>query len=89
MADEAPISRDELFALAALPIGGEAARAAVRNLRPGEKAPDVVKQAAKRAAKIWLPLGRKGPVGRGGPSDAQIDLEDAVEAAGGKRGRLA
>lgn len=48
----------------------------------------------KRTSKIWLPQGKKAS---GGPEakeaeaafyERQIDIEDAVEAAGGKRGGL-
>jgi hypothetical protein len=49
-------------------------------------------EAGKRAAKIWLPAGKKSArdaeqkAAEKAFYDKQVDLEDAVEAAGGKRG---
>jgi hypothetical protein len=48
-----------------------------------------VKEAAKRASKLWLPQGKKPPRRRSvcnEPTAEQTDIEDAVQAAGGKRG---
>lgn len=80
-------TREELFAMAASPIGDKAALDAGK-MCAAEKA-----AAAKRAQKVWLPLGKRSPVSREAKEAEkliranQIDLEDAVVAAGGERGR--
>lgn len=87
MASAEPITREELFELAASPIGGPEAKRAAAAHRPGrDKTPAILKEAGKRAAKIWLPRGKRRTILSAGDPAAQTDLEDAVEAAGGKRG---
>jgi len=72
-------TRDELFEMAARPIGA-----------PGEKP----RSAAARTSKIWLPAGKRSATSADAKSaraefrERQIDLEDAIEAAGGQRGHL-
>lgn len=84
------VDREQLRILSELPIGArhlqdEADRIAHSGIKPtGE-----LKETIKRAAKIWLPEGKKPPRPRStcnAPDAQQTDLEDAVEAAGGKRG---
>lgn len=87
-------TREELFEMAARPIGGPDTFRLAKAVLPGEKPPLEVIEAGKRAQKLWLPAGKTSAnttVAR--EADAAIkalnyDLEDAVEAAGGKRGHL-
>lgn len=90
------IGREELFALAAQPIGSvalsEAARVAFeRQQRP----PTEVVEASKRAQKVWLPSGKRSVVTKEArEAEAKLrarnfDIEDAVVAAGGQRGHSA
>ena len=86
MTDEAT-ERDVLELLAGEPIGSPDLQnhplGKTGNVRPE------VKDAARRASKIWLPRGRlpARPPGECNVKGAQqIDLEDAVVAAGGERG---
>lgn len=90
-------SREELFAMAAEPLGSremqEIADEAKRcELRSGAKPPREVRDLTKRVSKVWLPAGKKSVVSAEAKEiDAairanQIDLEDAIEAAGGERG---
>lgn len=86
--------REILRELAARPIGGEGARC-------WQKAPhvwdanDEAREAAKRAGKTWLPAGKRSASSkeereyRKAFREQQIDLEDAVEQAGGQRGHMA
>lgn len=91
------IGREELFALAAKPLGD-------RELQSNPWAPTVEERAlrekelagfAKRAQKIWHPEGKRSAVTKEAREVAaelkarNFDLEDAVEAAGGKRGHSA
>ena len=75
---------------AASPIGSpELQEEADRKAYKGEKPSPALKQTIKRTAKIWLPQGKKAARAGGAcnePDAKQIDIEDAVEAAGGKRG---
>lgn len=86
------VDRETLQFLAEQPIGSLALQAEcdrIAHLRSGAKPSEELKEAAKRATKIWLPEGKKSPV-RGAcnePNATQCDIEDAVEAAGGKRGQ--
>lgn len=85
------VSRDDLQYLADQPLGAphlqEEAERKNGLLPPSAE----LSELCKRVGKKWLPLGRKSP--RRGecnvPAAEQTDLEDAVEAAGGKRGRTA
>lgn len=76
-------TREELFEMAASPIA------------PADHTIEARKAAGKRAAALWLPAGktnisatRIGKALRAEMKARQIDLEDAVEAAGGARGSL-
>lgn len=74
--------REVLQQLAELPIGSP-------ELQKNPLDKNGNKEAAKRCTKLWLPQGRKPPRPRGtcnAPDAQQTDIEDAVEAAGGKRG---
>jgi len=89
--------REILQELAERPIGGRELQAQIEanlsRLQRGSMKPTFeMKEASERACKKWLPAGKKPTRG---PQIAkaeeafyanQIDLEDAVEAAGGKRG---
>lgn len=84
------LTRDELFALAALPIGD---REEQDKSNPGHRiATPTAIAAAKRAQKIWLPDGKTSALSRESRQaerDAKarnFDIEDAIENAGGKRG---
>lgn len=81
--------RELLRELAAQPIGS-------RDLDQFKDAngyitvPEAV-EAGKRAKKIWLPSGKRSAADANRAAakrarEAQIDIEDAVEAAGGERG---
>ena len=79
-------TRELLQELAETPIGSPELQARPLDAK-GNVKPEV-KEAARRAVKIWLPQGRKAAK-RGAcnePAAQQADIEDAVEAAGGKRG---
>jgi hypothetical protein len=96
------IGRDELFALAALPIGKasiEAAEKAARAAKvPAKKIHKVVeratREAAKRASKVWLPAGKSSAnttIARDAERDLlarNYDIEDAIAEAGGRRGAV-
>lgn len=87
-------TREELFEMAARPIGDADLYQRAKSVLPGEKPHPEVVEAAKRASKLWLPCGKKSAVNaeakevRAEFNARQIDLEDAVEAAGGARGSL-
>lgn len=91
----APISREELFELAAKPIGDRAIqqRISAAGGDPfGKIMTPETTQAAKRAQKLWLPHGKQSAnttAAREAERELKAlnyDLEDAVEAAGGTRG---
>jgi hypothetical protein len=71
--------RDWLQSLTEYPIGGDSCSSA---------------EAARRANKVWLPAGKRSANSREVRATQQelrakqIDIEDAVEAAGGERGKL-
>jgi hypothetical protein len=76
-------TRDELFEMAARPIA------------PVDDTYNAKVEAGKRAGNLWLPAGkmnpsatREGKALRAEMRALQIDLEDAVEAAGGARGHV-
>lgn len=78
-------SREELFAMAAEPIGDRQ-----RCMTMQEKA-----DAGKRASKLWLPWGitnksatREARAKQKALRESQIDIEDAIAAAGGERGSV-
>lgn len=80
-------SREELFAMAAEPIG-DRERLAAGKMTMLEKA-----EAGKRASKFWRPYGitnksatKEARAAQAKLRATQIDLEDAIEAAGGARG---
>lgn len=80
-------TRELLQDLARLPIGSPDLQKEPLD-KKGNVKPEV-KEAAKRASKLWLPQGKKPPPVRGAcnePTAEQTDIEDAVQAAGGKRG---
>jgi hypothetical protein len=80
-------TRELLQELASLPIGSPEIQKEPLD-KDGKLKPEA-KEAAKRASKLWLPQGRKPARRRSvcnDPSAQQTDIEDAVEAAGGKRG---
>lgn len=94
-------TREELFEMAARPIGSPALqelaeRTSVGRLGPtGEVvkgAPPELLEVSKRASKVWLPAGKSSAnTTAAREAEAQIkarnfDLEDAIEAAGGRRG---
>lgn len=91
------IGREELFALAAKPLGDREMQAA------GAWAPTAEERAArdkelasfaKRAQKVWLPGGKtsantnEAREHERGLKALNFDLEGSVEAAGGHRGAL-
>jgi hypothetical protein len=89
------IGRDELFALAAQPIGSpslqrEADSALARQMKPSLE----VVAVAKRANKVWLPAGKKSAnttLARDVERDLlarNYDIEDAIAEAGGRRGEV-
>jgi hypothetical protein len=84
------IGREELFALAAAPLGDRSIQDKV-----GKDFQKTKAAFAKRAQKVWLPAGKLSA-----NTNAQreherslkalnFDIEDAVEAAGGQRGHSA
>jgi len=82
-------TRDLLQDLASQPIGSPELQAeADRIAHNGNRPTAELKETIRRTAKIWLPQGKTPP--RRGKCNIetaeQIDIEDAVEAAGGKRG---
>lgn len=92
-----PFSREELFEMAAEPIGSpDLQRYADANreafARGALKPSPELKEAGERACKKWLPGGKKSPVSVESREAEQafyarnFDIEDAVEAAGGQRG---
>lgn len=84
-------TRDMLETLAQSPIGSRELQASPALDETGHVRPEV-KEAAQRASKIWLPQGKRATNTREARAvreqfkQAQTDIEDAVEAAGGKRG---
>jgi len=77
-----------LAAMVEAPIGD-------RDLKPDKQGyihDPVAVEAGRRAQKIWLPEGKRSTNGREAKEarqafyKRQVDLEDAVEAAGGRRG---
>jgi hypothetical protein len=86
---EQATTRDVLQELAKEPLGCREFES--RPLDENGNVRPEIKAVSKRAAKIWLPQGRK--VAKRGacnsPDAKQTDIEDAVEAAGGKRGGAA
>lgn len=90
---ESPITRDELFALAAKPIGDRELQHAGNNPEAVMMDPRLT-AAAKRASKVWLPLGKQS-ANTNAAREAErelkarnFDLEDAIAAAGGERGHV-
>lgn len=83
---EQATSRDMLQMLASEPLGCREFENKPRD-ENGNVRPEI-KEVAKRITKRWLPQGRKtSRRARCNVETAvQTDLEDAVEAAGGKRG---
>lgn len=92
-------SREEIFHMAAEPIGSAAlqreAEANMAAYARGALKPSMeLKEAGQRAAKKWLPGGKKSTVSAESKEaekafyERQVDLEDAIEAAGGHRGGL-
>jgi hypothetical protein len=85
------VNRDTLQLLAEQSIGAPHLQAEADRIAHAQgaiKASGELKETIKRAAKRWLPLGKR-PLTAGGcnePTAQQTDIEDAVEAAGGKRG---
>lgn len=84
--------REILQELADRPIGGPECE--ITFDRGEWKANAAAKEASDRARKIWLPAGKKptrGPAVKereDAIKASQTDLEDAVEQAGGERGKL-
>lgn len=90
--------RELLWELAQKPIGSPALQAeaqSVAHIVASGGTPSVsaeLKEAGSRANKKWLPAGKRSTSGpeerakREAFYERQIDLEEAVEAAGGKRG---
>jgi hypothetical protein len=82
------VSREDLQYLANQPLGSahlqqEAERVAGRGTPSGE-----LVELCKRVSKRWLPQGKSPPRARHCNVEAeQIDIEDAIEAAGGQRGK--
>lgn len=85
------MDRVTLQDLANQPIGGKHLQEeAERKVHTEEKRSPELVATCKRASKIWLPEGKTPPRQRKAePSAAQIDIEDAIEAAGGTRGSRA
>jgi hypothetical protein len=87
-------TREELFEMAARPIGSPDVQALAKAVLPGAKPPAEVVEAARRASKLWLPAGKTSAnTIEAREAEAVIrarnfDLEDAVEEAGGKRGHV-
>lgn len=82
-------SREELFAMAEEPIGNRE-RLLAGKMTMLEKA-----DAGKRASKFWRPWGitnksatKEARAAQQALRETQIDLEDAIEAAGGERGSV-
>lgn len=77
--------RELLQRLADQPLGLEGMEAYI---------PGAAEEVGRRCQKIWLPAGKRSANSREGRAarqafrEQQIDLEEAVEAAGGKRGGL-
>jgi len=87
-------TRDLLQELAAKPIGSpELFEEACRKGLTREKVSAELAETVLRTSKKWLPAGKRAPTtpeSRARQKELaslQIDLEDAVEAAGGQRGR--
>jgi hypothetical protein len=78
------IGRDELFALAAQPIGDRELQTGIHCTGPEAR------EAARRASKVWLPGGKtSATIARDAERELRVrnfDIEDAIEAAGGHRG---
>lgn len=82
------MDRVTLQGLANQPIGGKHLQEeAERKAHTEEKRSPELVATCKRASKIWLPEGKTSPKQRNlvDPT-TQIDIEDAIEAAGGQRG---
>jgi hypothetical protein len=85
------IDREQLQYLTEQPLGAphlQAEADRIAHANGAVKPSGELKATIKRTAKIWLPQGKRPPV-RGAcnePTAEQTDIEDAVEAAGGKRG---
>lgn len=79
--------REILQELADRPIGG----AGIPACSGPNFAPEAI-EAARRASGIWLPMGKRSAATpelkarKKELREAQIDIEDAIEAAGGHRG---
>jgi hypothetical protein len=94
------IEREELFALAAKPIGSPELCREADNLKAAQERGVRVKptgelaETIKRTSKLWLPEGKtsaNSTEARAAERELKAlnyDLEDAVEAAGGDRGHL-
>jgi len=76
------------------PIGSREVQAQICFHQGEWVGPPAAKEAARRAKKIWLPEGKRPANGdderrrREEFAARQVDLEEAVEAAGGARGSL-
>jgi hypothetical protein len=82
-------TRDLLQELATSPLGSKELQEKQTRRGPNAKPLPEVLEVGKRCAKIWLPQGKKPPRGRkqcNVETAEQTDIEDAVEAAGGRRG---
>lgn len=83
------VTREDLQSLVDQPLGApHLEEEANRKNGTEERRSAELLEVCKRISKKWLPLGKRSPV-RGAcnePTAQQIDLEDAVEQAGGRRG---
>lgn len=87
------VTREDLQHLAGSPLGAEHLQdEAARKFGTEEKRSPELVEMCKRVGKKWLPLGKLPPKKRQTKAEIaehQIDIEDAIEAAGGKRGGAA
>jgi hypothetical protein len=85
-------SRDVLQDLAEQPIGSAKLQAEadrIAHAKGAVRPTGELKETIKRTAKLWLPQGKRPARSRTAcnePEAQQTDIEDAVEAAGEKRG---
>lgn len=84
------VTREDLQHLASQPLGAEHLQTeAEQKFGTEEKRSGELVEMCKRVGKKWLPLGKLPPKKRmtkAQIAEHQIDIEDAIEAAGGKRG---
>lgn len=86
------ISREELFELAASPLGSKEMQQEADRYPIGAKGPGYIADVARRCSKKWLPEGKKPVNGReireaeAAAKALNFDIEDAIAAAGGSRG---